>query len=146
MSGTDQVLGPAQRIALCGIVVAHLLFPVLAAIAVAVWPHSVGSADATTLLALPVVFLVVALVVGPLVWRTWRGKRVAPWVLTSFIALEAWLYWNGSRTPSWSERSTNDRFSLAMAIVHGAAALAALAVAMPTLRPGRLLLRADREL
>lgn len=113
---------------------AHLVFPVLFALVLAVWPGDDTNAyAAASLLVLPLMFLIIALIVGPLVWRTWQGKRLAAWVLTVFIALESWAYWNGSRTPSWAERSANDRFSLVMCGLHGSAAITAFIVATSTL-------------
>lgn len=129
----------STRAVLVGVAAVHLVYPVGAAVALSVWPGADGNADASAaLVALPVIFLIMALVIGPPFWGAWNGSRLAVWILSACVALETWLYWNGSRTPSWRvEPSSADRFALAMCGFHAVAAVALLGVAVSREMPGR---------
>jgi hypothetical protein len=113
----------------------HLVYPLGVAIAWSYWPGDAGGYG--PILMLPVIFLVMVIVVGPLVWIGWRGGRVAPWLLFAFVVLETRLYWNGSRTPSWSRRDASDRFALTMFFGHALTAAVLAAATLVARRPTR---------
>jgi hypothetical protein len=115
---------------LVAVVAVHLAYPLATAVSLSLWNGSSGSSYASAALAaLPIIFIVMALVVGPLAWRTWHGSRVAPWLLAGVMGVETWLYWQGSQTPSWADRSSSDRFAFAMFML---TALSTLAVIVAT--------------
>lgn len=80
--------------------------------------HSDGSA---ALLLAPVMFAITAVVVGPLAWRAWHGRRLAPWALAAFLAFETWLWRNGTQTESWDEPGSAERLATFQLITHATA-------------------------
>lgn len=92
---------------LLGVGVVHVLYPLAV-----MWALAHGQqVDWLTLLFLPVMLVVTVAVVGPLTWRTWDAYRVAPWALAVFLALEVWLWCNGTRTESWEEPGSRERLA-----------------------------------
>lgn len=120
-------LGDLRRWTLVAVVVVHVLFPFAFAWAL-VTQSDGGHADgAGALVVLPFVFLVAAAVVAPLTWLAWRGRQIPAWLLLLFVALEAWLYWNGIEHESWDTPDASNRLATFQFATH-AAALVALAV------------------
>lgn len=122
----------ALRFALIAVITVHFPYPLafVWALMAGVSGHSDGAA---ALLIAPVMFFVTAMVVGPLAWRSWRGRRVAPWVLTLFVAFEVWLWRNGTRTESWDEPGSAERLATFQLVTHSAALVLLLPSAVASL-------------
>lgn len=109
------------RIAVVVAVIVHLPYPLAFVWALVTGEQSGNAAGGAALLIAPVMFVISAVIVGPLAWRAWRGGRIAPFALAVFVAFEAWLYRNGTRTESWDEPGSAERLATFQLATHAVA-------------------------
>lgn len=117
-----------RRGLLLGVIGAHTIFPTLFVLLVGLGVGGGNSHAAGALAATPLLFLTVALIVGPLSWAGWDGHRRWPSAaLTIVVTIEALLYRAGSEPASWElERTAANKFAFVLFLAHSVGAALAL--------------------
>lgn len=108
----------AHRAVLVAVGVVHLPYPLALLWATAAGVESSSLDAGTALIVVPILLVLVAVVIWPLAWRAWRGRVIAPFSLASVLALESWLYRNGTRTEFWDEPGEAERLATFQLATH----------------------------